>query len=111
MDDVMVLINQTGPLPITVTFNAPADGPVSFFLSGSGWTQHSGTGVWLELALDGVKVASSGVYANNASVHLTTVPVFAAANLAAGEHSLTLNLGNPTTLTDANDYFHVSLHL
>ena len=111
MDDVVVLINQVGPLPITTTFTAPADGPVSFFLSGSGWTATAGTGVWITLELDGAKIASTGIFANDAATHLAVVPVFATANLTSGQHTLTLMPGNSTTVTDVNDYFHVSLHL
>lgn len=111
MDDVVVLINQVGPLPITTTFTAPADGPVSFFLSGSGWTATAGSGVWIGLELDGVAVAKAGIFANDAAMHLAVVPVYAAANLTSGQHTLTLVPGNSTTVTDVNDYFHVSLHL
>lgn len=111
MDDVVVLINQIGPLPISTTFTAPADGPVTFFLSGSGWTATPGTGVWITLELDGAKVATTGIFANDAAMHLAVVPVFATANLTAGQHTLTLVPGNSNTNTDLNDLFHVSLHL
>jgi hypothetical protein len=110
MDDVIVLLNQVGPLPLTTTFTAPADGPVSFFLSGSGWTANPGW-VWITLELDGVQVTSTGVFANNGAMHLAVVPVYATANLTSGQHTLTLVAGNSTTVTDLNDFFHVSLHL
>lgn len=111
MDDVVVLINQVGPLPISVTFQAPADGPVSFFLSGSGWTANQDSWVWIALELDGVAVASTGVFANAATQHMAVVPVFATADLKAGQRTLKLMAGNTTTVTDLNDFFHVSLHL
>jgi hypothetical protein len=111
MDDILLLVNQIGPLPITTTFQAPADGQLSFFLSGSGWTQTAATWVQIALEMDGVPVAIAGVFANAATTHMAVVPVFAPVNMTAGQHTLTIVAANPTTETDLNDFFHVSLHL
>ncbi len=111
MDDVIVLINQIGPLPFSVTFKAPADGPVSFFLSASAWTQTADSWLSVGLELDAVPIGSVQAFANNASVHQALVPVYVTANLTAGQHTLSLLPGNSTTVTDINDFFHVSLHL
>ena len=111
MDDVVVLINQIGPLPFSVTFKAPADGPVSFFLSASAWTQTADSWLSVGLELDAVPIGSTQAFANNAGTHLALVPVYVTTNLTAGQHTLSLLPGNSTTVTDLNDFFHVSLHL
>ena len=111
MDDVIVLINQVGPLPLKVTFQAPADGPVTFFLSASAWTQTAASWLSVGMELDGTPIGSAQVFANYASMHMALVPVYITANLTAGQHTLSLLPGNTTTVTDLNDFFQVSLHL
>ncbi|NOT62862.1 MAG: hypothetical protein HOP19_21850 [Acidobacteria bacterium] len=111
MDDVIVLINQIGPLPFSVTFDARADGPVTFFLSGSAWTQTSNTEIGIGMELDGVPIGSAVIFANAAGCHMAVVPVFVRTKLTFGQHTLSLLPTNATTTTDLNDFFHVSLHL
>lgn len=111
MDDVIVLLNKIGPLPIIVDFTAPADGPVSFFLSGTAWTATANTLLQVELLVDNTFVALTNVFTNVAESHTALLPMFVPYNLTAGEHTLTLQVANQTTTTDANDFFHVSLHL
>ena len=111
MDDVIVLISKVGPLPITVAFNAPADGPVSFFLSGTAWSATADSFLQIELLVDDTYVSLTNAFTNIADSHTALLPTFIPYNLTAGQHTLTLQVSNDTTITDNNDFFHVSLHL
>ena len=103
------LINAPGPLPITSTFNAEGEGPVIFFLSGSGWSDTGGgTKIGITAYLDGEQLGVSVAWTNEASSHKTLVPIFLPAKLTQGEHTLKLE-AFPGTNTDVNDFFTVTL--
>ena len=107
----MILIDSAGPLPLKATFESPVDGPVTFVLSGTAWTQQAPVLTGIGLLLDGAEIGSSAVcFANQNALHLamrTTYITFD--NLTIGQHSVTIQTANSQTVTDFNDYFQVTL--
>lgn len=102
------LIQSQGPLPLKVTFQAPADGPVFFMLSGSAWTTNAPTMLKVFLQLDGTTIGTASVYANQSSIHQALVSIVAPANLTDGQHAIAV-VATGNTVTDLNDNFQVTL--
>jgi hypothetical protein len=109
MARMQTLISQPGPLPITVTFTSQEEGDVIFFVSGSAWSQGTGT-LGFELFMDGSAIGFSYRFTNEAQSHKTMVPVMLPWQITLGDHELTLAVEtNSAAVTDENDYFNVSL--
>lgn len=111
MADAIVLLDTAGPLTVSTTFNAPADGPVIFVLSGTAWTQNAGVLIGINLELDGQPIGNMAMCwanqsANHQAMRTTFIPFD---NLTFGEHTIEVVNANSETITDVNDYVQVTL--
>lgn len=108
----LTILNSPGPLPLSAQFQAPADGPVAFFVSGSAWTQTAGKAIGVMLSIDGGTQGVCPGYCNEAGSHHTLVPVILTMNLSygtSGTHTVTLTASTTDTVSDANDFYQVTL--
>jgi len=101
------LVQSVGALPITANFNAEGDGPVTFFVAGSGWAGDAQQ-IGMDVLLDGESIGVCVGFTNEAVSHKTFVPIFLPVNLSSGPHTLTL-APLSGTVTDTNDNFNVTL--
>jgi len=111
MADAMVIFDGAGPLPQSATFNAPADGPVVFVLTGTAWTQNAAGLIGINLSLDGTVIGNTAMCwanlnANHQAMRTTYIPVD---SLSFGQHTIQLTNAYSNTITDVNDYFQVTL--
>ncbi|MDF1696706.1 MAG: hypothetical protein P1U56_12770 [Saprospiraceae bacterium] len=110
-----VIIDQAGPLPISVQVEGIGDIPVIFTISGSCYTNTNTGMTGINLEIDGSQVAQSIIYANNLNVHLATVTKAYETNLDTDNgvpKTHTIQLSNlPNTVTDGNDWFTVTMHV
>lgn len=103
-----VIIDQAGPLPITVTGQWPSSSTVVVAVSGSAYSGTANTMMGIEATLgDGTVVGSLTHFANPASTHLAFPTSFHAIQANYGEFTLTLSASSDTT-TDYNDHFTVA---
>ena len=112
MINAEVLMDAIGPLPQSVTFQAPADGSVMFVLTGTAYTSNpTASIIGIMLMLDGVQIgASSMCYANTINNHMAMRPTYVEFdNLTVGEHTLEVVISSSETVTDLNDHFQVTL--
>ena len=107
----MILIDSPGPLPLKSTFDSPVEGPVTFVLSGTAWTQASPTMIGISLLLDGAQIGKSALcFANVNAFHQAMRTTFITVDkLTYGEHTFTIEAATSGTVTDSNDYFQVVL--
>ena len=111
MANALVIYEGPGPLPVTVTFQAPSDGDVVFVLTGTARTESAAILTGINLVLDGVQTGSPAVcWANQNNNHIAMRPTFIPySDLSFGEHTLTINNALSGTITDVNDHFQVVL--
>src|SRR5215212_8823402 len=107
---VQVIIDQAGPLPITVTFNSPSDAPLYLEVQGSVWTQQANQMIGIGIELDGQAVGTAQIFSNGNATHRAVVPAYISVKLAQGQHKLTLYPGTGATVSDFNDFFIAVLH-
>jgi len=102
-------VQQYGPLPITKPgYVSTGGGDLMLFFSGSGYSATAGKWIGMRVLLDSSEVASTGVYANNALMHLSFVTGnVIIKGLVAGTHTISLQASTGTS-TDATDLFFVS---
>ena len=107
----MIIFDGAGPLPQSVTFNAPLDGPAVFVLSGTTRTESAALLTGISLSLDGVQIGNPAMcWANQNNNHMAMRPTFInVANLSYGEHTIEISNAYNGTITDVNDYFQVVL--
>jgi hypothetical protein len=104
-----VIINQAGPLPITVTIPWPSSNTVVVAVSGSAFVNTPNTLMSMKLTnRDGVAIGVVRQAGNPAGTHLAFPTGFHAVNGVSGDETLTLGAGNGT-ITDFNDHFTVAL--
>ncbi len=106
---VQSIISQVGPLKITQTFNAPVDGPVEFFVAGTGRSPSANNWIGLQMFLDGSLIGGISVFCDQAQIHRSMIPNIFSAELSQGQHTITLAPLNNDTTTDDNDGFIVTL--
>ena len=109
---VQIILNKTGPLPITVNFNAPGDSPYYLEVNGSVWTGTANNMIGIQVQLDGQVLGVAQIFSNGASTHRAVVPAYFPIQLAYGkQHTLTLSAAPGTTTTsDLNDSFTAVIH-
>lgn len=107
---IQVVINQAGPLPITVPFNSPGDEPMYLEVNGSVWSQGTDTMIGIEIALDGQNVGTAQIFNNPSTTHRAVVPAYIQIQLGEGRHSLTLSGSSSTTVSDYNDFYTAVIH-
>lgn len=108
----MTILSSIGPLPLSAQFQAPADGPVALFVSGSAWTRTAGKAIGVMVSIDGGTEGVCPAYCNEANSHHTLVPVILTMNLSYGTngtHTVSLTASTPDTVSDANDYYQVTM--
>jgi hypothetical protein len=104
-----VIINQTGPLPITAPVTWPSDRTVLVSVSGSAFTQQPNTPLSVKLSIHTTTIGTLQLFANPAGTHMVLPAGFFAIDGEFGETSIVLDRANGTTLTDKNDLFTVAL--
>ena len=111
MADATILLDQSGPLPVSANFNAPSDGPVIFVLTGTAWTATAGQLIGINLYLDGNAIGNASMcFSNEDTSHKTLRPTFIPYDgLTAGPHTIQVVPAFTSTVTDLNDYFQVTL--
>ncbi len=103
-----VLLNAAGPLPLSVTFAAESDDPITFFVSGSVWSQQSNVDIGFAVILDGQQIGNATIFSNGPATHRAVVPQFIPWQFdGPGNHTLELVALPGATVSDANDRFTV----
>lgn len=86
---IQVIVNQSGPLPITATFNALTDEPMYLEVNGSVWCEYADSMIKIGIDLDGQNVGSAQIYSDGGTTHRTVVPAYIPINLAKGSTRFT----------------------
>jgi len=108
---VQVLVQQKGPLPITVNFKAPADSPCYLEINGSVWTQTANNMIGIQVQLDGQALGQANIFSNTQATHRAVVPAYFPIQLKYGvQHTLVLSAAAGTTVSDFNDFFTAVIH-
>jgi hypothetical protein len=106
---VLTIINQPGPLPITLSFNAPLVGPALLAVTGSLWASALNTMLQLNVSLDGAAIGSVQLFSNGPSTHRALPTLFLGINLTSGPHTLAFTASGPSVVSDLNDFFFAGL--
>jgi len=104
-----IIVSQKGPLPISVNFPSPSDGPSTLMVFGSVWTQGTNTMIGIQVTLDGQSLGAAQIFANPAATHMNVVPAVFPIKLQQGNHTLQLSVGTTSTVSDYNDFYTVVL--
>jgi hypothetical protein len=104
-----VVINQAGPLPITMKLSWPSTETVLVAVSGSAWSQKPNSMMAVKLTIHSTTIGTLQLFANAAGTHLAFPTAFFAVNGEFGETSIVLTAVDGNTLTDQNDHFTVAL--
>ena len=102
---IQVVIQQVGPLPITVNFNAPADSPMMLQVNGSVWSQTANTMIGIGIKLDGKVVGAAQIFSNGTATHRAVVPAYIPIQLGQGSHTLSLYGNTAASVSDYNDFY------
>ena len=102
---IQVVIQQAGPLPINVNFNAIGDMPMILQVSGSVWSQKEGNMIGIGIKLDGNAIGSAQIWSNGTATHRAVVPAYIPIQLTQGQHTLSLFTNTPGTVSDLNDLY------
>jgi hypothetical protein len=106
MADAQVIINQAGPLPITVTADIESDGQSVLTLAGSVWSATADRMIGVTLFVDGKPtMISASIFSNGPSQHRAVVPVTVPYTFTIGKHKFALQPLSSATVSDANDSF------
>jgi hypothetical protein len=104
--DVQVLIDQAGPLPITVSADIEGDGPAVLTLAGSVWSGTANAMIGVSLSIDGQPAEiSANIFSNGPTTHRAVVPVTVPYTFSIGSHTFELEAMTPQTTSDSNDRF------
>lgn len=108
---IQVLLQQVGPLPININFQAPGDSPMYIEVQGSVWTTTANSMIGIDIALDGQVIGTATVFSNTPSTHRTVVAAYVPVKLTQGQHQLTLSAkGGSQTTSDFNDNYIAVIH-
>jgi hypothetical protein len=109
---IQVIVQQKGPLPIAVSFDAPGDAPMYLEVNGSVWTTTANNIIGIQVQLDGQTLGVCQLFSNGPNTHRAVVPGYFPIKLSYGQqHKLTLTLAPGTTTTsDFNDFFTAVIH-
>jgi len=100
---------QKGPLPLTLTFKSPSDGPACLMIAGSVWTGTANQVIGIQVTLDGKPIGTASIYSNLSTTHRAVVPTYIPVQLTIGQHTLGLQVLNSVTTSDFNDFFDAVL--
>ena len=109
MPIVPILNLKGGPLPITVDFKSPTDSGAFIEVSGSLRSTGAPILIGFQILIDGRVVGQSHVWSNANDVHRATVSGIVAVPEDFNIHKLTLQILNPNSIGDQNDYFTAKL--
>ena len=112
MADALMILDGSGPLPLSVDFNAEFEGSVVFVLTGTAWTTQAGTMIGISLLLDGELLGNAACYANLINNHQTMrTTLIPFDNMTVGKHTIEVKTWSalPNTVTDFNDIFQVKM--
>ena len=105
-----VIVRQAGPLPITIGFNPPGDGPMCLEVNGSVYSKSANTMIGIAVQLNQTFLGTAQIYSNGALTHRAVVTSYFPVVIPQGENFLTLSFSTTTTTSDSNDFFTVVLH-
>jgi hypothetical protein len=108
---IQVIVQQKGPLPITVNFTPPGDSPMYLEVSGSVWTTTANNAIGIQVQVDGQTLGVCQLFSNGPNTHRAVVPGYFPLKLTYAQHSLVLSAAPGTTTTsDYNDFFTAVIH-
>jgi hypothetical protein len=107
---IQVILAQAGPLPITVSFNAPGDEPMWLEVNGSVWSQIGNQMIGFSVELDNNVLGQAQIFSNDPTTHRAVVPAYFEVQLNEEQYSLTLTRANISTVSDSNDNYTAVLH-
>jgi hypothetical protein len=107
---IQLIINQAGPLPITVSFNAPGDEPMYLEVNGSVWSPNADALLGIQIELDGQSVGAAQIFSNGSTTHRACVPAYVPIQLGEGQHTLSLSAETGSTVSDYNDFYTAVIH-
>jgi hypothetical protein len=106
----LIILEGQGPLPQGTKFQSPLEGPATFVLSATAWTQSAGTLTGVSLVLDGKVIGTAMCFANFAASHTAMITTFIPVEyLSYDTHAIEVVTAYSGTITDTNDYFQVTL--
>ena len=107
---LQMIIQQKGPLPITVNFNAIGDSPMYLEVNGSVWSQSANNMIGIAIKLDNKPVGTAQIFSNGTATHRAVVPAYIPIKLSQGQHTLSLSANNAATVSDFNDFYTAVIH-
>ena len=107
---ILVIVQQAGPLPINVTFQAPGNNPMYLEINGSVWSQSANVIIGIGVNLDDQEVGHARICSNGNTTHRTVVPAYIPIQLSEGKHTLSLFPDTEQTVSDLNDFYTVVIH-
>ncbi len=112
IEDATTLIDRSGALPLTYTFENSVAGNKFFMLSGSTFTSTANKICGVNMVIDQgtaneQSIGTTELWLNQPNQHSTLPTLMASANLTAGSHTITLTPSSSDTRTDLNDYYSV----
>jgi len=106
---VLNIISQAGPLPLSASFKAPLDGPALLVVTGSLWSPNANVPMQMSVQLDGKLIGTAQLFSNGASTHRCLPTLFLGFQLGYGPHTLQLAITSSATTSDLNDLFTAAL--
>ena len=105
----LIAVNVPGPLPVTLTFDAPLDGPCTFLFSGTAWSSRANELIGVEVLLDDAVIGTSQLFSNSTNEHKALPSQVMDSNLKMGRRKIVFQALGSNTVTDANDNFSLAL--
>jgi hypothetical protein len=109
MADLVQVIAQQGPLPIQTTVQIESNEPAIVTLAGSVWAPNPDSMIGISLAIDGSRVQTARIFANQSAMHLAVVPVAFSYTFTIAEHVFELDYFTGEETSDGNDFFVVTV--
>lgn len=107
---IQIIVNQAGPLPITVPFSSPSDAPMYLEVNGSVWAPSANNMIGIGIDLDGQTIGAAQIFSNGNATHRAVVPAYIPIQLDQGQHTLSLYINNGETTSDYNDFYTAVIH-
>jgi hypothetical protein len=112
MAQLVTVIDQPGPIPISATAKIETDGPTIVTLAGSVWAPNPDQMIGIALSIDGTMTQGARIFANSSAMHLAVVPVTFSYTFPwteTQEHVFELDYLSEATTSDGNDFFVVTV--
>jgi hypothetical protein len=109
----LVILQASGPLPVTASFTPPTDSPSMLMVSGTVWTTSANGFNGVNVAVNGVQIGTVGLFINPTDTHMampaTLLPIDLSSATPNSPMTITLSAATSTTTSDVNDFYQVSL--